>query len=267
MPRNNKDKTPPDETILEETPPNINEPQKDEEVVETEEEKKEDVVGEGETVSEDEVEESETLPEEKAETQDQRDQRYKEQQTEAQIQAAKNRALIDKVDEATKVGEPTLEELKSFVATDGVQWDELTTFEQAMAKKSYLAEKRFNLVNEAVQSTKKIDEWATKVDEFIDSTDSKPEFIKLSGHESDFRKFAMKEAHRSTPIDILYKAFIGDLPAPTKKRGSLFESKGGGEKSETVGVITDVDEAANLRATRPREYKRRLKAGTIKVEV
>jgi len=258
-----------DESVLDETPPNINEPQTPTEE-ETPEEKK---TEEPETP---EVEEPEEKPEVEKEisketsieTPDQKEQRYKAQQTEAQIQAAKNRNLIDKVDQATKVGDPTIEELRLFVKQDGVDWDELTTFEQAMAKKSYLAEKRFDLVNEAVQSTKKIDEWATKVDDFIDSTDGKPEFLKLNGHEADFRKYCMQEAHRGTPIDTLLGAFLYNLPVGTQKvRGSLFEKGSGGEKNEKPGKITDADTVATLRTTNPREYARQLKAGKIDLEI
>lgn len=267
MPRNNKDKTTEvDESILDETPPNINEPQ-----TETPEPEEETVVEETEEeqVEEDKIEaEPETTTEEvPTETVEQKEQRYKQQQTEAQIQAAKNRSLIEKVDEATKVGEPTIEELKAFVKVDGVDWDELTTFEQSMARKSYLAEKRFDLVNEAVQSTKKIDEWATKVDTYIDETDGKPEFIKLSGHEADFRKYCMSEAHRGTPIEILLGAFLYNLPQPEKKRGSLFETGSGGEKTEKPGKITDADTVQNLRQTNPREYRRQVRAGKIDLDI
>lgn len=280
----NRNKNPEiDETILEETPPNINEPQTpdpdDPDNVDPnpdKEDNKEDETVESETETETPAKEDEVVEEkpteekpvvEKGETDDQKEQRYKAQQTEAQIQAARNRSLIDRVDEAAKIPEPTVEELKAFVAADGVDWEELTVFEQAMAKKSYLAEKRFSLVNDAVQTTKKIDEWATKVDTFIDSTEDKPEYAALSSHEADFRAFCMKEAHRGAPIDILLGAFLHNLPAPEKKRGSLFERGGGGEKDKNAGKITDADTAATLRQTNPREYKRQVKAGTIQLEV
>ena len=261
--KNNKDKTPVDESVLEETPPDINEPQTPPEEIK----EPETPVETPEAPVETPPQEVETPPT-PVETQEDKDKRYKAQQTEAQIQAAKNRSLISKVDEANQISEPTIEELKSFVAVDGVNWDELTVFEQSMAKKTYLADKKFGLINDAVQSTKKIDEWATKVDEFIDSTDGKPEYVALSSHEAEFRKFCMKEAHRGTPIETLLPAFLFNLPPATKKRNGLFETGGGGAAPETKpGVITDADEVANLRKTDPKEYKRQLKAGTIKLEV
>lgn len=283
MPRNNKDKeTPVDESILEETPPNINEPQtpdpddKDNVDPESKEEPKvePEVTPEPEPAKEPEVEpevekkeEKEPEKEESIETPDQKEQRYKDQQTEAQIQVARNKSLVDKVDEAANLPEPTVEELKAFTARDGVDWEDLSISEQAMWKRTYIADKRFALVNESVQSVKQIDEWASKVDTFIDESDGKPEFLPLSGHEADFRKFCMIEAHRGTPIDILLGAFLHKLPAPEKKRGSLLNTGGGGEKTEDTGKIIDADAVATLRVTNPREYKRLLKAGKIQVEV
>jgi len=283
---NNKDKAPViDESVLEETPPDINEPQTVDDTPENQDpnpdpikeepkvEKKAPIIKEKPEDIPDmppppvEKPRAEEQPQEVIETQEQKDQRYKAQQAEAQIQAAKNKDLVDKVDMAAKIVDPTIDELKNFVKQDGVDWDELTTFEQSMARKTYLSEKRFQLVNEAVQTTKRIDEWATKVDTFIDSTEDKPEFVALSGHEADFRKFAMKEAHRGVPIDsLLLPAFLQQLPTPKKNRGSLFEKAGGGEKEVNVGKITDADTNRTLRETNPREWRRQVKLGNIKIE-
>ena len=78
----------------------------------------------------------------------------------------------------------------------------------------------------------------------------------------------MMEAHRGTPIETLLPAFLFNLPETPKKRNGLFETGGGGTPPEMKpGVITDADEVANLRKTDPKEYKRQLKAGTIKLDV
>ena len=277
----NKNKTPViDEDLLNQTPPDINAPQdkegdepvepKEEEHIEIPEDK-EQQPDKKEELDNKEVDEPELdKKQEYTETPDQKEQRYKSQQTEAQIQAAKNKDLIDKVDQASKIQEPTVDDLKSFVAQDGVQWDDLTPFEQSMAKKTYLSEKRFDLVNQAVQSTKKIDEWATKVDTFIDSTDGKTEYVQLSSHEADFRKFAMKESHRGTPIDILLSAFLHNLGPVKKSRGSMFETTGGGEKPANPTKITEVEQVQALRTgteAQQKEYKRLIKSGKIQLDV
>jgi len=143
----NRDKKPIiDESVLDETPPNINEPiPKEDETPENldpnpdpikEEPKIEkkapklppEPVVEEEPVIEEAAPEptpSELRAVAQEETQEQKDQRYKAQQAEAQIQAAKNKDLVDKVDMAAKIVDPTVEELKNFVKQDGVDWDEL----------------------------------------------------------------------------------------------------------------------------------------------
>ena len=269
-----------DESILDEVPPNINEPQTTDNEPENQDPNPDPVTP---PVTETPVEPTPTdadqeldsppspepapVIETPTETDEQKEQRFKQQQTEAQIQIERNKALTSKVDEASQIPAPTLEELKVFVAQDGVDWDELTVFEQSMAKKSYLAEKRFTLVNEAVQTTKKIDERAKEVDAFIDSTDAKPEFIELQGHEADFRKFCMQESHRGVDIQsILLPAFLHNLPPVTKKRGDLFPQGGAGEADNSTGKITDADTNKNLRETNPREWRRQVKAGNIIIE-
>lgn len=267
--KDNKDKNPViDEKILEETPPNINEPQnKDEDPENKEPVEEEPIENKEEPITPVDAEEDKEVEEEpivEEDSEDQKEQRRKAQQTEAQILAARNRALQDKVDEASKLPEPTVEELRSFVAQDNVNWDDLTPFEQSMAKKTYLADKRFSLVNEAVQGNKKIDEWAGKVDTFLDSIEGKPEFVGLNGHEAEFRRFAMKESHRGAAIDsLLLPAFLQNLPTTPKKRGSLFETGGGGDKAEKATKVS-LDDAAKIRATQgEKAYKRLIKSGRV----
>lgn len=201
------------------------------------------------------------------ETPEQKEQRYKAQQAEAQVQFERNKALIDKFEKAGQIATPTIDELKAYVRQDGVDWDELTTFEQSMAKKTYISEKKSDSFAEAVTEVKQIDSWSKSVDEFIDSTEDKPEYVELSSHEADFRKFALKDSHRGTPVDILLGAFLHQLPPLEKKKGSMFESGGGGEKTEVKTHIDDADTAKQLRENNPREYKRLLKAGKIKLDV
>lgn len=267
-----------DESILDEDPPNINEPQTEDDKLENQDpnpdpsQNEEDVIPEKEEKVDDipEGEDKPTPVSDKpapVETPEEREKKYHSQQTETQIQIAKNNALKDKITEAKRIGEPTMEELKAFVAQDGVSWDELTTFEQSQAKRTYISEKKLDLITKGAEEQDKIDEWANKIDTFIDTLDANPKYAKLSGHEADFRKFSMKEAHRGTPIEVLLGAFLNDLPAVIKKRGSLFESGSGGEKEEKPGKITDADAVQNLRITNPREYRRQVKAGKIDLEI
>lgn len=282
--RTNKDKDLKDpelEAVLDETPPDINDPLEPEtnedpipkdEILSDPDNQEPEEDKDPESLEEDVLEdkpEDKVEPEDKSEskeTPEQKEQRFKAQQTEAQIQVERNKALTDKVEEAATVT-ASEDELRAFVKEDGAEWDELTNFEQGMAKRTYLSEKKFGIVHEAVKTAKQVDEWAGKVDTFIDETDGKPEYVELSGFEADFRKFAMKEAHRGTPIEVLLPAFLHNLPPVKKSRGSLFEKGGGGDKTEKKTGIDDAEVVKKLRESNPKEYKRLLKAGKIKLEV
>lgn len=201
------------------------------------------------------------------ESEEDKEKKYRSQQTEAQIQAEKNKALTDRVEEAANLPEPTEEEVAQYVRSKGVDPEELTAFELAMAKDSLINSKRFGLVNDAVKSQKQVDKWAGDVDSFIESTDSKPEYVDLSGHEDEFRKYAMKESHRGAPLDVLAAAFLHTLPPAKPNRGELFQRGGGGEREKRSDGIMDADRAAELRKNNPKEYKRLVKAQKIKLDI
>lgn len=265
-----------DESILDETPPNINEPQKEAVEPESEdteepkdqtppEEVKDD--SELEEKSSDEEDKEQTPPED-AESDVDREQRYKNQQSEAQIQAARNRALLDKIDQANQIPEPKDEEMIVFVNGRGGDWELLTPFEQETQRDIWKGKKRDSLLNEAVKTTKDIDAWAGQLDEFIDKSDGDPKYVGLSGHEAEFRDFAMKQSHRGVDIDsLLLPAFLQNLPKP-KKRADLFLKGGGGDKDDSKpGKLTDTDQVSALRTTDPRAYKRAIKEGKVDLDI
>jgi hypothetical protein len=201
------------------------------------------------------------------EPEDDKEKRYRAQQAETQIQVEKNKAIAQRVEEAQGVIIPTEGDLRTYATQEGLSWDEMTTVEQLMLKKTYIADKKFAMVQEVVESSKKVDEFAKSVDEFIDSTDGKPEYVDLSGHELEFRKYAMKDSHRGTPMDVLLGAFLHSLPPKSKVRGSMFETGGGGEKPKpSTDNITDAEYVNKLRTSNPREYRRLVKAKKIKIE-
>ncbi len=199
---------------------------------------------------------------------DEKEKKYKAQQTEAQIQFERNKATQDKVEEADNLPEPTEEELREYIRKEGSDLDELTNFEKSMAKKNFISERKLSLITDGIRIQKKVDEWASTIDTFIDSTDGKPEYLKLSSHESEFKKFAMQESHRGTPVDILLDAFVSRLPTQAPKRDSIFLKGGRGERPEKqADGISDPDYSSKLRVSDPREYRRQVKAGKIKIEI
>jgi hypothetical protein len=169
--------------------------------------------------------------------------------------------------EVPEVTPPTDEELKSYVLQDGVDIDELTSFEKATARRNYMIEKRQEIITNNFKVQNKASEWSKKVNTFIDSTNNDPKYVGLDGHEAEFRAFALQ--HPDSDIEtLLLPAFLHNLPAVAPKRGSLFEKGGGGQAPEKPKEgIDDADLVKKLRESDPREYARQLKAHKIKIEV
>src|ERR1035437_5739958 len=95
-----------DESILEETPPDINAPQAVDDKPENQDPNPDPVVEpKEEDVVEPDIEPAVEDVVEDIETEDDKEKKYKAQQTETQIQVAKNKALIDKFDEGTNLPE------------------------------------------------------------------------------------------------------------------------------------------------------------------
>ena len=169
--------------------------------------------------------------------------------------------------EPVEVAEPTENELRAYVAQDGVDIDELTAFEKATAKRNYIIEKRQESINNSFKIQKQSREWSNKIDSFLDSTNNDPKYTELSGHEDEFKQFALN--HSETDIEsLLLPAFLHNLPPIAPKRGGIFIKGGGGQAPEKpVDGIVDADLAAKLRVSDPREYKRQVQAGKIKLEI
>ena len=162
---------------------------------------------------------------------------------------------------------PTDDELKAYVAQDGVDIDELTNFEKATAKRNFIIEKRQEAINKGFEAQRKQSDWSKKISTFVDSTNNNPKYSGLDGHEAEFRQFALQ--HPDTDIEsLLLPAFLHNLPATPVRRGSLFEKGGGGEAPiKPKEGIDDADLVKKLRESDPQEYRRQLKAHKIKLEV
>lgn len=178
----------------------------------------------------------------------------------------RNKNFVDSVDTAAKLPEPTEDEMKAYVKSLGAEWDDLNTFERNTAKRTLMAERKFDIVNQTVQSTRQIDAWSQKVDDYLDDETTKSKFPKLAGREIDFKTYAMKKTHRGADMEILIKSFFFDVK-PKAPRRSLFETANGGEGKKTTGKSLSADEISSLRKNNQKEYQRLLKKGVIDIEV
>ena len=75
---------------------------------------------------------------------------YKEKFSESSREASalyfKNQKLTETIDEASKMPEPTIEELKEYANTQGADYDELDTFSQNILKKTLTNERKMEKI-------------------------------------------------------------------------------------------------------------------------
>lgn len=191
------------------------------------------------------------------------EERYKHASTEAQILNEQNKQLITAIDSAELVKEPTEEEMTSYARSKGFDYDELSPFEKAMLKDTVLANRKLGAVTEGVKSIREIDNWAKKVDTFLEENETKQEQKGIIGREAEFRAFAMKEGRRGVPFEFLAAKFIQDFPTPVKKKSALFATQGGGQRVEAKKTVDDADKVKNIRNMDQKAYTRLLKAKKI----
>src|SRR5690606_37767235 len=88
------------------------------------------------------------------------------------------------------------------------EWDTLTNVEQRLFRDNFLNKRKFDLVHQAVQEAKKVDEWAEKVDKFVEKKTLLEEYPQLAGREEEFKSFAMKPTRRGVDLEDLVGAFL-----------------------------------------------------------
>lgn len=218
-----------------------------------------------ETPEEIETPEEVEQPEEKPESTTKPDidykEKFRESTREAQVLAAKNRKIVETIDEAAQAPEPTEDELRK----EFPEWDTLTEIEQRLFKDNLMNRRKFDLVHSAVQETRKVDEWAGKVDEFL-TEKSASEQNPLEGREDEFRSFAMKPTRRGVDLGDLVSAFLYTAEPAKKNRGSLLETATGGPKETKPKELTP-DEIKRIRINDPKLYTRLIKEGKIKIDL
>lgn len=202
------------------------------------------------------------------ESEEDKEKRYRAQQAEDSIIREKDRELKAKIEEASKIADPTEDELK----TEYSEWDEMTSTEKRLAKDNLGNKRKLSLINEANTEALKIDDWGKSIDGLLEKIDSDASLLPLSGHELEFRRYAMQASHRNVDTEVLIPAFLHTLGNEVKPNRSIFNSKGGGiapEKPKS-DIITDADEARRLKTgtqAQQDEYRRKLRAGKIRIEV
>jgi len=241
------------EEPIEEPVPNLEETPHEETI--------EEPIKQTEEVVEDKIEEPKPSPDYK--------EKYSESSKESLTQYFKNKKIKETIDEANNIPEPTEEELVVFTRSTGSNYDDLDDFTKAMVKKALLSEQRWGKVAEIVKESRDIDAWADKVTAFTDAVETAAKYPLIDDNADDFRKFCMKAARRGMDLEDLATSFLYGLASmPIKKsKGSVLLSGGStGRGEEKPAGLTDED-AKRIRESDPKEFRRLVKAGKIKIEI
>ncbi len=191
--------------------------------------------------------------------------KFAESSREAQILAAKNRKIQETISQAAQLADPTEDELRH----EYTDWDNLTDFEKKMARDTFISNRRFSMINQAVVENNKVDEWAKKVDEYVQNPVTLQSHKDLEGRQAEFRSFAMKESRRGLDMEELVKYFLAvqpATPAPANP-GSMVQRPNGGNPPKPAQTGYSPEQIALIRKTDHRKYNELVAKGVIKLEV
>lgn len=194
--------------------------------------------------------------------------KFKASSQEALALHFKNEKLVDTIDEAEAMPEPTEDEVRAYALSKGAEYDELDDLTKGVLKDTLWTNKRFNKISEANKEAKNIKDWVAKVDHFVDTPEAVNKYPELLDNAEDFRAFAIKPSRRGMDLEDLATAFLYGLaqtPVKRNKGASLNESHGGGAEPKPQGITED--QARSIRVNDPKEYRRLIKEGKIKIEI
>jgi hypothetical protein len=210
----------------------------------------------------------EEISEEEEQPQEQQDYKKKfvESTREAQVLHAKNKQLVDAIDEASLIDEPTEEEL----AKEYSDWDLMTDTEKRLAKDSLVNSRRFKVIHQESKKFKDLEAWNEKVNTFADDPKTLTDNPELEGKLDEFKLFASKPTRRGVDFTDLIPAFLyneSQLKAKTPpKKGQMFEQgTGGNTKPKPKGDKISTEEGRLLMKTDYNKFKEMLKAGKIEL--
>jgi hypothetical protein len=195
--------------------------------------------------------------------------KYKNSSKEAMVLYSKNKKINDAVEEAANLPAPSYEEMKDYAGVKGVNYDDLDDYNKSMLQDSYVNKRRFDMIHEASRETKRLDQWVDTIDDYVESEDVANNFPVLVEAAGEFKDFCMKNTRRFQDLKDLTAAFLYQYEASPKSshRGSLLLNGGRGAVEPDKPIALNEDDISLIRKTDPKEYRRLLKAGKVKLEV
>lgn len=199
------------------------------------------------------------------------EERYKEAGQEAMILNSKNKKILDTIEEAENLPEPSKEELEEYARQMGENYEDLDIFAQNMLKENLQNKKRFGKIFGLVAEEKQVAQWINTVQTFIEQEDTLQKYPDIEANSEEFIKYASKKSHVNVDLDTLVAGFMWKLskqPTAPKKNVLLPRSKGGqGQPQPKKPVALTEDDAKRIRSKDPKRYKQLIKAGKFKPTV
>lgn len=196
------------------------------------------------------------------------DQRYKEAGQEAMILNSKNKKILDTIEEAENLPEPTMDDLKIYAKEMGTEYDDLDTFAQNVLKENLQNKRRFSKISDLVAQEKQVSNWVNKVKDFVDTEDFVEKYPDVSVDSEEFLKYASKKSHIGADLDLLVAGFLWKQPNKPKKSVLLPSGKGSPLGSQPKKSIDPTEEDARLIRKRDhKQYKEMIKRKKFKIDL
>lgn len=162
---------------------------------------------------------------------------------EAQVLASKNKKLTTVIEDASKIPEPTDDEmLKEYT-----EWDIMDSTSKKMARDVVWNRKRFDVIDNINKEFKDIDSWNEKVDKYIDDPKTLMDNPKLEGYADEFKIFATKQSRRGVDFEDLVSSFLYKRESDkVPKKSQMFPTGSGGPNDRPkakAGKISIADAA------------------------
>jgi hypothetical protein len=180
--------------------------------------------------------------------------KFSESSRENQILQSQLRDKDARIEQLTKQNTPTDSELRESFP----EWDQMLPHEQRAARKQLALERSNAALQHELAEIKARQAWDKDLKNAVKA------YPGLKGREDDFEKFVMKPTHRTTPIEVLAKAFSADAtpetpdpqtPRPGPQRGS------GGPKTLEKGPKWTANQQLEIQRNDPKKYREMLLAG------
>lgn len=182
-------------------------------------------------------------------------------------QYEKNKRINEAVQKGAQISEVSDEDIKAYYPDQDL--DLLDSVQKQLMKDNILNKKRLDLIAEAANQNKALDDRLAEVDTFVADTKIFDKFPHLKDNEEKFKGFAVDKKFKDYDLNDVAALFATEVVVKPRHKGSLFESSRGGERPNpnTTEKITSAEELSLLRRTNNREYQRLIKTGKADVNI